>query len=422
MSPVLVRRSGVLACVLAGVLACGERPSTTGVGDPPTPPAGGARIVAAVEGTVDAAGGVTFASMAPPTARGVSAQIYGAQNVNVRLYNTPVVIDSTSTPGTKFWSFDVGVRNLLAYPIGSNQGSPAPLDTLGVTVFFTVLPTVTAPTSCPGCSITVANADGVGSFTAVGQPYFYWHERLGATSATPGADTTRTRRRFTFRGSAAVTNFRFVVLVSAAWPPPNDTRWKVLYDAATDSLPDTQAAPPWKRLSLGTTGLEQWDGSTGLLTLNAASPQDIYLYRADSLAPAAPAYMETSLTLTKGAKTDPCTAFGFLDGSRMVVVGIGREQVGFATLSPSTHVWSFVGTTVAINAATSHTYRLSKDGTSTATIFVDGQSVRTASYASLPASWAIAPGMSAMFGASCPAGRAIAALRYITYEIGASAP
>lgn len=428
MSPVLVRRSGVLgwstlACVLVSVLACGEQSSTTGVGAPPAPPSGGARIVAAVEGTVDATGHVTFAPMAPPTARGVSAQIYGAQNVNVRLYNTPVVVDSTTTPGSKSWSFDVGVRNLLAYPIGSNQGSSAPLDTLGVTVFFTVLPTVTAPTPCAGCSVAVAHADGVGNFTAMGQPYYYWHERLAATSATPGADTTRTRRRFTFTGNAAVTSFRFVVLVGAAWPPPNDTRWTVSYDASTDSLPDTQAAPPWKKTTFqGTSGSEQWDALAGVLTLNAASPQDIYLYRADSLAPAAPTYMEVSMTLTKGAKSDPCAAFGLVDGSRMAVAGIARDRVGFVSLSPSTRVWTFVGTPAAVNAATSHTYRLSKDGTSNATISVDGQPAATMSYASLPASWTVVPGLSALFGASCPNGRAAAGWRYVTYEIGALAP
>ncbi|HEX7943000.1 MAG TPA: hypothetical protein VF488_14400 [Gemmatimonadaceae bacterium] len=424
MSPILVQskdvlRRSALACVLAGLAACGDRSLVTGAGKIPIPPLGSGSIIAAVEGTVDDAGNVTFSPMAAPMAPGVSAQVYGSQNVNVRLYNTPTVIDSTSIANTKRWSFDVGIRNLLSYPIGSNQNGAAPADTMGLTVFFTVPPTVTAPTPCDTpCGLTIANPDGTGNFTGVGQSYFYWHERLGATTAVPSTDTTLRRRTWTFQGNKKITNFRFVVLVSAAWPPPNDTRWKVFYDGTTDSLPDTQASPPWKQRGLLGGGTEDW--TTPPLALNAASGRDIFLFRRDSLAAATPAYMEAKVTVNKGSKSVPIATFGLVDGSRMAAVGIASSRIGFVSLTGTT--WSFVGTTWALDASTSHVYRVSKNGSQDATIWVDGQAVVTATYASLPAGGLGTLGATAFFGDIGQSGRTKSLWSYVTYELGVTGP
>lgn len=427
-------RRGALACAFAGafagVAACGERGAITGTEQVPMPPAGSDNVIAALEGTVDSAGNVTFARTASAAeaitlAPGLSAQFYGAQNVNVRLYNTPTVIDTDAATGKKRWSFNVGIRNLLPHPIGTNQNAATPTDTLGVSVFFTGLPTVTAPTQCQGCTVTITNADGTGNFTAVGQPYYYWHERLGAAAATPGTDTTRTRRTFTFEAPPTVTSFRFVVLVSAAWPPPSDTRWKVAYDASTDSLPDTQASPPWKKAGLLGNGSASW--ATGALTMNAGGGNDVYFFRRDSLASATPAYMEAKVALANGApKDDPSAILAFMDGTRLIALGVAKNQVGFATLSPVTNAWTMLSTvaTVPVSGTVTHVYRLTKNGSSDATIMVDGQAVVTVNYNALPSGTLGTLGALQFFGASVAIGHtsSTSTWSYVTYELGTTAP
>ena len=87
--------------------------------------------------------------------QGVSRAVYSDQNVLVRLYNTPVAIDSTSVPGTKTWTGMVGLRNLTTHLIGDEQVGAAP-DTMGVFVFFNTTPTITATSApCPGFTVTI---------------------------------------------------------------------------------------------------------------------------------------------------------------------------------------------------------------------------------------------------------------------------
>ncbi|HEU4642347.1 MAG TPA: hypothetical protein VFS44_07810 [Gemmatimonadaceae bacterium] len=427
----LLRRGALgcaLASMLAGATACGGGAVVTGTEQVPIPPAASGNIIAALEGTVDSAGNVSFARTAPPVgaatlAPGVSAQFYGSQNVNVRLYSTPTVIDTDAATGKKRWRFDVGIRNLLPYPIGSDQSGAAPADTMGVTVFFTTIPTVTGPSPCTGCALAITNADGTDNFTAVGQPYYYWHERIGAVAAAPSTDTTLGRRTFTFEGTPTVTNFRFVVLVSAAWPPPNDARWKVSYDATSDSLPDTQASPPWKKAGILQNGSATW--ATGALTMNAGGGNDVYFFRRDSLAAATPAYMEAKLTLANGApKDDPSAIFGFVDGTRLIALGVAKNRVGFAAISPITNAWTMIGTPAAVGGTTAHVYRLTKNGSSAATITVDGQTAVTVSYNALPTGTLGALGATQFFGASVANGHAssTSTWSYLSYELGVTAP
>lgn len=419
------RWSATLIALVAAV-ACSDGTSLTGSHEPPAvPPSGSANVIGAVEGEVDAAGHVTFTPMGASPAPGVNAAMYGSQNVDVRLYNTPVVIDSTSVAGKKTWRFDVGVRNLLAHPIGTSQGATSPSDTLGITIFFTVLPTVTAPSPCSPCAVSLVNQDGTGNFTAVGQPYYYWHERLSATTTSPSTDTTLRRRTFAFTGDRQVTDFRFVVLVSAAWPPPSETRWKVSYQASTDSLPGTQASPPWRRDSSAAAASARWTPDT--LVLTAPSGADIYLERRDSLAAAAPAYMEASLAVTSGAHSNPSAVFGLADGSRLATVGLSTGRVGFVSATVSSRTgqisWSFIGQPASVTGSTYHTYRVEKDGTTGAVLYVDGTAVQNVSYATLGANnLASAHPATALFGANGPGGKSIVAWSYVTYEIGASAP
>lgn len=104
------------------------------------------------------------------------------------------------------FSLDVTVTNLIPQPLGTTNGSSA--DPAGVRVFFTA-----EPTSAQG-AVTVANADGTGTFTAAAQPYYQYNGVLAqnATSAV---------KRWKFATDPAVTSFSFTVLVSAAVQYPD---------------------------------------------------------------------------------------------------------------------------------------------------------------------------------------------------------
>lgn len=76
------------------------------------------------------------------------------------------------------FSFGVAVANLLAQPLGTTDGASSDAD--GVRVFFVAAPTVTSGTG----TVAVANADGVGTFTASNQPYFRYPGILPANATT----------------------------------------------------------------------------------------------------------------------------------------------------------------------------------------------------------------------------------------------
>jgi len=76
--------------------------------------------------------------------------------------------------GTQIFSADVTVQNLIGQPIGSSDG----LTVTGIRVFFHSGPTVTQYTGTTAPTVTVANADGVDTFTGTNQPYHLYSELL----------------------------------------------------------------------------------------------------------------------------------------------------------------------------------------------------------------------------------------------------
>jgi hypothetical protein len=160
-----------------------------------------------------------------------------------------VTVTNPSSPGKKTFSANVGLQNLLAFPIGDEQAGPTPADTMGIYVFVTSGPTVTATSSpcSPACTVTAQNHHGTLAFDAVDQRYWHWGERVGAVGG--GNDTTRARKTWVFEADTQVTGFRFEVLVSAGWAPPNDVRWKIDYPG--DSVPGTGAEPRWTHSPFG---------------------------------------------------------------------------------------------------------------------------------------------------------------------------
>lgn len=389
-----------------------------------------------VSGTVDATGLVSFDPIGPSAfsrAPGISAAIYGDQDVTVRLYSSDFYIDSTSKAGTKTWSFNVGLRNYLSYPIGANQGGPLPSDTLGVYVVLVEDPVVTSTSGkCTGskCKMDVANPDGVGTFTTAGQKYYYWRERLAAKQGVAGADTTSTRKLWKFSGPSSVTGFRFVVMVSAAWPPAYESSWNVFYDATTDSLPDSAAEPRWKTMSTpgalgGGVGAESW--STSGLALTAANSSSLHIYRSDSLGTSESAYIEARLKVNE---SNPVSAFGLQDSNRLIAVGVTNGQVGFVDLDPAIlgllgYQWDFVGTphNLSHNAGQKqHTYRLRKFGADSVRLEMDGARVLGMKMAQLPPASAQLPRVTTFFGVAAGSSSANSTWSYVTYNFGTTQP
>jgi hypothetical protein len=432
----VLRWMGV-AAMAAAVAACGDRPAVTGADIAPPPvPGGQPAVLGGWEVAVDSAGNVNLSPSGTPNAstvgNGISAAVYGTQNVNVRVYAAAATV--VTKGGTKTWTLNIGVRNLLNYPIGANQNGPLPSDTLGVYLAVYSPPAVTATSgTCPSpCTVSVTGYDGTGNFTSTAQPYLYWQERPTAVQPVAGTDTVSARRPLVFTGPSAVTNFRFYVIVAAAWPPPAETFWSVFYNAATDTLPETNAKPTWKKaFQLFGLGSDTWSSKNGgQLTLLAKSFNDILLYRADSIAPAMPAYIEGKLHVAKNGPSQPETVLFLQDGSVTAAVGVQAKKIGFVQAPyfnwPNYALgWSLVANspTYALDATQDHTYRLRKFGTDSVTVEVDGVRRLGIAYNQLPGIGVYMPATaSAGFGASSGTGNSNTTVSYVTYGLGQSQP
>lgn len=360
-------RETLLLGLAVATIACagGDSPSA-GIVAPVSVPVPGPAL-ARMRATVDLrAGTFSFQPVegagATRAADGFRTQIYGQQGQLVRLYNDAPVTTSPSSPGRKTISANVGVRNLLPHRIGDEQNTLSPPDTMGIYVFFEQLPTVTQPLSCTGCTVTVANPMGTLAFDAPNQPYFYWRDLLDAAGGL--RDTTATRTRWTFDASQEVVQFSFEVLVSAAWPPPDETTWRIEY--AGDSLPNTMSEPLW---DLGGTGTASAAG--GVLSLTAPANQAIFYSRQDSVRTADNAFMSATMRMgTNTAGTVPLAGFMLNDDTRVIGVGISGSQVGFT----NGDITAFLsGTTRSFpTTSTSFDYQLRKFGTDSVQLWVGG--------------------------------------------------
>lgn len=350
---------------------------------------------------------------------GPSASIYGDQGVTVRIYNSAV---TTSAPlaGKKTYSANVGLRNLLGYRIGDEQGTAAPADTMGIYVFTSTAPIVSGTSSPCSCTVTVKNAQGMLSFTTPAkQPYWYWPEIVGAVNG--GSDTTRSRKQWVFEADTQVTQFTFDVLVSAAWAPPNDTTWRVEYPG--DSLPDTQAEPRWRKLS--TLTATATIVSNQLTLTNGAASDSIFYLRSDSLTTGMNAMVEAQFRLDNGGlRSKPQAGVILDDGVRMAAVfvsdsskSLGSAVIGFISSSGGA---AFTGTTALITSRTTHTVQVRKFRTDSVVVYVDGARTLSSAYSALPATRGTA---NICFGARSPAGTGnTSTWNYVIYQLGRATP
>lgn len=406
-----------------GAVACADSPD---VSAPPLRAASvSSGVLGMVEGRVTANGTVTFRPL-----RGVSAQatpglhtnVYGTEGGDVLLYATPTVVKTTGASTT--WTFNVGIQNLLPFPIGANQAGPAPSDTLGLYVAIISEPTATSG-NCIFCRITF-NSSGTSVFSASKQPYVFWNDRLTAVGG--GKDTTTARLPFTFTASRSVTGFRFTMMVGAAWPPPKQTVWSAYYNAAIDSEPDLHGKPPWKMThmaSIGMSGEEKW--KTGALTLRGKFGQNIYLYRSDSLAAATSAVMEASLQLSREGRRQllPEVVFGLVDDAgKLAMVGLSHNRTGFVGFGLGfLSSWTFLGTSAAADVNTPHSYKIQKFGVDSVVLLVDGVRAQGVTYASLPLRPAQLPATaSSIFGAASVSSMADADWFHVTTTFGSLIP
>jgi len=195
MHPTLRLRPFLTAMGAALALAACDSPSATTPGAAPAP------VGVRLDCSADVRSG-TVRCTPPGAAAGARAdRIVGGQGVNVRTVTGNVAVSADT------FAFDLAVTNLLPAPIGTTDGMEDPD---GVKVFFVDGVHTTAGTG----SVSVANADGVGAFTAANQPFFAYHEIVpsGQTSA---------QKRWKLRFDAGVQQFAFSLLVSAPYPPGN---------------------------------------------------------------------------------------------------------------------------------------------------------------------------------------------------------
>ena len=389
-----------MAVLMTGVMGCTDAPTAA---PPPVIPVGSVPALATLRGTVDLdRGTMEFSVVAPGALAGFAPSIYGDQNVNVRLYNSPVALDSTTS--TWRWTANVGVRNLRPHAIGDEETTPVPLDTMGVFVFFVQDPVLGQP--CGGCFVRIANYDGTMSFDAPQRKYFHWPERLNEVGS-PLGDTTRARRTWVFETSAGVRSFSFTVLVAAAWPPPYENRWKVEYTA--DVLP-ASAAAAWKLVGNGGNA----SVSGGVLSLR---PSFLGLYyRRDPIAPTQNAYAD-AVTRLNGGSSQPETGLILSDRVKLIGVGIANGVVGLIS-----NAGTFLpGTTAAIGNGV-HEIQLRKYAADSAVYLVDGVRRGAAPYAALSADTFTPPLSSISFGALSTSDGSNSTWESVIYEIGAVAP
>ena len=188
--------------LVVSLAACQEPTSVAPVPLAPTLPSSALQVALDCRVSVEA-----YTLTCAPTPRaspvlpsGVNASlIIGGQNLYVTLASPAGIYDA----GGGVLTSAVTIKNLLSQALGTSDGRTP--DAAGVKVFFHTLPVVTGGTG----TVSVRNADGSGTFTASGQPYFTYLELI------PGNGTSDAKT-WQFNLPPTVTSFSFQVYVQAS--------------------------------------------------------------------------------------------------------------------------------------------------------------------------------------------------------------
>src|SRR5689334_4996903 len=193
------RVCAIALVALLDLAACSEH-GPSGPGTKPAFTGGLVACVADLHG-VTLSCDMSSAPVAGPGGSAVSPDlIVGGQGTNVELSSTNVGYNAA----TGIFQADVTVQNLMAQILGTPDGSAV----TGVKVFFYSGPTVVSGSG----SVSVANPDGVATFTGTFQPYFLYDQSL-ETGQRSGVKTWQ------WSVPSTVVQFAFQALVDAATAP-----------------------------------------------------------------------------------------------------------------------------------------------------------------------------------------------------------
>src|SRR5437867_9539711 len=191
----IARRAGLLALV-AFTTACSDRSLPSG---PSISPGVAGRLLTCAADVRAQTLSCTAPGVGAAAGKLSADLVLGGQGTYVGLRSSAVSYNA----GTSTFRADVTVQNLTAVPLGTSDGSTV----TGVKVFFYSGPSVVSGTG----TVSVANPDGMGTFTGTNQPFFRYDEIL---------QTAQVSSARTWRWSVpnTVTTFAFQVYVDAASP------------------------------------------------------------------------------------------------------------------------------------------------------------------------------------------------------------
>jgi len=193
------------------------------------------------------------------------ATILGSQDKYVRLASSGTSYDN----GTEILSSNVTVQNLLRMTMGVDSTTSA---VTGFVVFFQQEPTTTVGTG----TVTIANADGLGTFTGTNQPYFSYNQSLDPYQISAA-------RNWQFNVPVAVTQFTFSVYVDAplaasgalrdhVWTGDSSTVWSYGPNWNVGAAPDSGSTVEIPASSLLPSGnMPVLDGNGALTNLDVGT-------------------------------------------------------------------------------------------------------------------------------------------------------
>jgi len=306
--------AAALSAVALLVAACSDAGA-------PTAPTGQFRTemimcqVAVRARTLTCASSQPSAAPQAPAAAGMSFNlIVGGQGALVRLGSSGTSYNS----GTQVFSSSVTVENLIAQPMSTADGTTP--DAEGIKVFFHSDPTVTGGSG----TVTVANSDGVGSFTGTNQEYFLYNDGV-----VPSGEST-SPKQWQFNVPTTVTTFTFQVFVTTRLPNESTALVALGLSRSPSALTILPGASGTTTVGLTRTNF------TGAVTLSLSGASGGI---SGSFAPAAPTGTSSTLTVSVGGAVAPGTYFLTVDGtgtaghrSTPLTLTVGTAGVGNVTV------------------------------------------------------------------------------------------
>ncbi len=163
-------------------------------------------IVATLYCTANTRSGTIACDDTPALPGGIAADIIlGGQHTYITLAGT-AVFDNPTTPTS--WTATITVKNQTVWPMGTVDAASATPGNPGVKVFFI---------QQPSNGVTIANADGTGTFTSAAQPFYLYSQGNGLSSAFLASGATSNSRAWTFNANGQTT-FTFSVAISTTMP------------------------------------------------------------------------------------------------------------------------------------------------------------------------------------------------------------